>query len=247
MSIMDMFRGAKPTTPMETAEKTHASNLESGQPTGQPQAPNQPHPENKTDAELNPLDRFKELWAAPKEGDPVPANFDPSKMFQIDPSKIQQEVSKINFAGSVTPEMLNAIQAGGEDATKAFAQAMNAVAQQTFAQSMLASAKLVEGALTQANNSLDSRIEQRAKQFQASNSLRETNPALAHPAAAPIVTALEQQFAQKHPTASPSELTRMAQDYLSTFASVAAGKKEEPAHTKKAPDDVDWEAFFLQS
>jgi hypothetical protein len=165
-------------------------------------------------------------------------------MFQIDPAKIQEEVGKINFAGSITPEMMGKIQAGGEDATQAFAEAMNKVAQQTFAQSMLASAKLVEGALTQANNSLDSRIESRAKQFQAANSLRESNPALSHPAAAPFITAMENQLAMKHPTATPAELTKLAQEMLSGFANVAAGKKEPDANVKKAPDDVDWEAFF---
>jgi hypothetical protein len=103
---------------------------------------------------------------------------------------------------------------------------------------------LVEGALTQANNSLDSRIESRAKQFQAANSLRESNPALSHPAAAPFITAMENQLAMKHPTATPAELTKLAQEMLSGFANVAAGKKEPDANVKKAPDDVDWEAFF---
>lgn len=244
MSIMDMFRSAKPTQPMETAERASAANLESGQPTGQPQAPNQPHPE-AAKPDQDPLDKFKDLWAAPKEGDPVPQNFDPSKMFQIDPAKIQAEVSKINFTGSVTPEQMAAITQGGEGAQQAFMQAMNAVAQQSFAQSMLASAKLVEGALTQANNSMDSRIDQRAKQFQASNSLREANPALSHPAAAPFITAMENQLALKHPTATPAELTKLAQEMLTGFANVAAGKPEpDAAQSKKAPDDVDWEKFF---
>lgn len=243
MSIMDMFRSAKPTQPMEPAERASAANLESGQPTGQPQAPNQPHPEAAA-PQAAPLDKFKDLWAAPKEGEAVAPSFDPTKMFKIDPAEIQKEVSKINFAGSVTPEQVAAITAGGEGAQQAFMAAMNAVAQQTFAQSMLTSAKLVEGAMTQANNSMDARIDQRAKQFQASNSLREANPALSHPAAAPFVTAMENQLAQKHPTATPSELTKMAQEMLSDFALVAAGKPKVEETTRKAPDDVDWEAFF---
>ena len=237
MSIMDLFRGAKPMAGLQEAERNQPANQDMGT---TPPA-NQPSPEATP---ADPMDKFKDLWAAPKEGDPVPQNFDPSKMFQIDPAKIQEEVGKINFAGSVTPDMLQKIQAGGADATQAFAEAMNKVAQQTFAQSMLASAKLVEGALTQANNSLDSRIESRAKQMQASNSLRESNPALSHSSAAPLVAALESQLAQKHPTASPTELTKLAQEYLSTFANVAAGKKEDTSSAKKAPDDVDWEKFF---
>ena len=235
MSIMDMFRTAKPTPALETA--AGSTNPTQGTAPTAPQTPEA----NQANESANPLDKFNDLWTPVKEGE-GPQNFDPSKMFEIDPAKIQQEVSKINFANSVTPEMLAAIQGGGEDAQKAFVQAMNAVSQQTFAQSMLASAKLVEGAMTKANNSLDSRIEQRAKQLQASSSLRESNPALAHPAAAPIVSALESTFAQKHPTATPAELTKMAQEYLTMFAGVAAGKKEEAASTKSG--EPDWEAFF---
>jgi hypothetical protein len=230
MSIMDMFRSAKPTQPLQVAENTNKENLDAK--LAEAAKPDE-----------NPMDKFNELWAAPKEGDPVAPSFDPSKMFQIDPAKIQEEVSKINFAGSVTKEQLAAIQAGGDDATAAFAAAMNSVAQQTFAQSMLASAKLVEGAMTQANNTLDARIAQEAKKLNVSSSLRETNPALSHPAAEPLVKAMEAQFAQKHPNASSSELTKMAQEYLATFANVAAGKKDEPT-PKGASKEFDFSNFL---
>lgn len=237
MSIMDLFRSAPAQTPA-TPAATPAPEASQPQPAQQPQAATA-----TPAAQANPLDAFKDLWTPPKEGEQQPANFDPASMFQIDPAKIQQAVGQMNFAGTVTPEVLAQITAGGEDAAKAFMAAMNGVAQQAFAQSMIGSAKLVEQAMTKANTSLDARLREGIRQQQVSSSLRESNPMLAHPAAQPIVAALEAQFTQKYPTATPQEITKLATDYLSKFATLAS-PAQEPASAPKAPDDVDWEKFF---
>lgn len=229
-SIMSLFSGGGSTSaaaPQDPATTTPATTATT--PAAEPAAP------------VDPLDAFKDLWTPLKEGE-GPETFDPSKMFNIEPEKFQQSVAGINFANSVKPEQLARIQAGGEDALKANLEVMNSIAQQAFMQSMLGASKLVEGAMTQANSHLDSRIESRTKQLSVSSSLREANPALSHPAAAPLVTAMEQQFSVKYPQASPAEITKLATDYLANFAHVAAGK---PAADPKATNTgTDWEAFL---
>lgn len=234
MSIMDFFRGAPATTQAPAAPAAPA--------TAAPEAGQQPAPESQAPA-ANPLDDFSKLWEAPKEGDPKPTNFDPSALFQIDPAKVQEAVGQMNFAGSVTPELLQQIAGGGEDATKAFMTAMNSVAQQAFAQSMIGSAKLVEQAMTKANTSLDARLKEGIRQQQVSTSLRDSNPALSHPAAQPLVAALEAQFTQKYPTASHTEITKMAQDYLSKFASVVS-PAQQPQQTPQSKQETDWDLFL---
>lgn len=242
MSIFDIFKG----NPAPAAQQAPAQQPAGQQPAataGTTQAATSATTTQEPAAVADPMEAFKDLWAPAKEGDPQPANFDPSKMFQIDPNKIQEAVGQMNFASSVTPETLAAIQAGGEDATKAFLTAMNGVAQQAFAQSMIGSAKLVEQAMTKANGSLDARLQEGIKRQQVSSSLREANPALAHPAAQPIVAALEAQFTQKYPNATSAEITKMAQDYLGKFATLA-NPSQPTTESKKAPDDVDWDAFM---
>ncbi|MFM9746095.1 hypothetical protein ACKI2C_51940, partial [Streptomyces brasiliscabiei] len=72
----------------------------------------------------------------------------------------------------------------------------------------------------------------------------ELNPALNHPAAAPLVSALKTQFTNKHPTASASEISKMVQDYMVDFTSIAAGKKEEPEST--STKGTDWDSYMTQ-
>lgn len=242
-SIMSIFSGGAsnnnqqaPQTPPTTEAQSQTPPAQSQETTTQAsQAPQDP---------VAALDNFKDLWNPPKEGE-GPETFDPSKLFQVDPEKIQQGVSQLNFTSAVTPELLARIQAGGDDAIKANLEIMNKVGQQAFMQSMLASSKLVEAALTKANSHLDSRIEQRTKQLQVSSSLRESNPALTHPAAAPLVSALEQQFAVKYPQATPAEITRLANEYLANFAQLASGKKEAPANSSN--QEMDWEKFLTSN
>lgn len=239
MSIFDIFRSAPAAAPAAPAPAATSTAPATGaQPAPAPAAPATTEPAAAPD----PLEAFKDLWTPPKEGDPQPQNFNPSDMFQIDPAKIQQAVSQMNFASTVTPEVLAQITAGGEDAAKAFLVAMNGVAQQAFAQSMVGSAKLVEQALVKANESLDARMSEGIRKQQVSSSLMQANPALAHPAAKPIVAALEAQLTTKYPTASPTEITKMAQDYLGKFATLA--NPAQPTETAPSAADEDWEKFF---
>lgn len=237
MSIIDYFRSAPAATPAQApAQQAPAAQA----------APAATEASTTPAAEAtpeNPMDAFSKLWEAPKEGDPKPANFDPSSLFQVDPAKVQQAVSQMNFATAITPEIMQQIAAGGEDATKAFMQAMNSVAQQSFAQSMIGSAKLVEQAMTKANDSLDARLKEGIRQQQISSSLRDSNPALSHPAAQPLVAALEAQFTQKYPTASPTEITKMAQDYLSKFAASVSPAQPSPQQ-QQATKETDWDLFI---
>lgn len=245
MSIMDLFRGKAPEqTQVTNPAATTAPGLNSNAPA--PDNSVQQQQQAEADANKDPLDQFKELWNAPKEGEPVAQKFDPSNLFQIDPAKIQAEVGKINFTQVVTPEIAGRIAGGGEEAVKATLEAMNATSQMTFMQAMLASSKMIEGALTKANDSLDSRIEQRAKQLQVSNTLREANPALSHPAVAPLVTAMETQFAQKFPNATQAELTKMAQEYVAKAGAAFGGKPDatESNAGNHQSGEVDWEKYL---
>jgi hypothetical protein len=236
MSILDMFRSA----PASAVAAPTPLNGQPLTPPGVPSLDTAPNPAQPAPA-INPMDKFAALWEAPKEGEVVTENFDPAKMFQIDPVKIQQAVSQINFGTSITPDIMAKINAGGEEATQAMMTAMNSVAQQAFAQSMMGASKLVETAMTQANSSLDKRIQNSAKSLQAQSALREANPMLTHPGAAPLITAMEAQFAMKHPGATAAELTKMSQDYLLQFAEVASGPKA-PAPVPQG--EVDWDQYL---
>lgn len=202
-------------------------------PTGAPAATDTPP------VVASPMDNFVSLWeptATPEVDRTLPAN-----MFSgVDPTKMLEAARKVDFAKSISPEILAKITAGGPEAAAAFAAALNDVGQQSYAQSSFAATKIVESALKQFNEGLDNRLPQAIKNQTVSESIRQSNPALAHPAAAPILNALQAQFSVKYPNASAAELQEMASKYLSGFAELASPKAPAPKPNKSE----DWETFF---
>ena len=64
------------------------------------------------DPNATPLDAFNELWKNdPNSG--APGNT--SVFGEVDPKKFMEAAGKVDFAKSITPATLQAIQAGGED------------------------------------------------------------------------------------------------------------------------------------
>lgn len=188
---------------------------------------------------VSPMDEFKSLWepsATPNVDGTLPAN-----MFAgADPTKMLEAARKVDFAKSVPPEVLAKITAGGPDAAAAFASAINDVAQRSYAQSSFASTKIVEAALAKFQEGIEARLPGQVKNFQVRESLRESNPALMHPAAAPIMEALQAQLTVKYPNASVAELQGMASQYLTSFTTAAAPK---PA-TQAVSASEDWDKYF---
>ena len=188
---------------------------------------------------VSPLDQFSGLW----EPTPAPKDVDgtlPANMFAgTDPAKMLENARKVDFAKTIPPEVLAKITAGGPDAAAAFAQALNDVSQRAYAQSSFASTKIVEAALAKFQEGLDNRLPSQIKKHQVSDSIRESNPALQHPAAAPIMEAMQSQLAVKYPSATVSEIRDMASQYLTAFNAAA-----NPPKMDKVNAAEDWGKYF---
>ena len=188
------------------------------------------------------LDSWKDLWQ------PVPASKDidgtlPGNMFaSADPAKMLEAARKVDFAKSIPPEVLAKITAGGADAATAFMQALNSVGQQSYAQSSYATTKMIEAALAKYMEGADARLPSAIKKHQVSDTIRQSNPALSHPAAAPILEALQSQFTVKYPNATVSEINEMASKYLTQFSQLANPPKKTE---QEIAGDFDWDAGFF--
>jgi hypothetical protein len=190
-------------------------------------------------ATVSPLDQFTSLWE-PVATEGVDGTL-PANMFAgADPTKMLDAARKVDFSKSIPPAVMAKITAGGPDAAAAFAQAMNDVSQRAYAQSSFASTKIVEAALAKFQEGLDSRLPGQIKRHAVSDSIRESNPALQHPAAAPIMEAMQSQLAVKYPNATVTEIRDMASQYLGAFTSAASPKKAAAA----VPASEDWDKFF---
>ena len=235
MSVMDFFRTAKQPEPMqgsvqqqEAAKKAadEAAAAAALKATQEPKAPE------------SPLDKFSTVFTM----DDSKAQEGPQ--FNIDPTKLVEQAKKTNFVSSVTPEILARIEAGGKDGVTAMMETVNNVAQGGYAQSTLVAAKLVEAALKEQQKHFENVvIPQVVKQASTQAQLSELNPALNHPAIAPVMAAVQDSLAKQHPTATPKELSAMAQDFVSAFANAVNPPKDAPANKGKG-SETDWSAFL---
>jgi hypothetical protein len=258
MSIMDMFRNvqtvtvANPTTPAAPASAAPATgpgNMPATPPN--PAAPgngivpaNTPNPPAAPAAPVSPLDNFADLWKTDTNNTGSVTN---KPMFNVDPAKLAEAAKKMNLASSVTPEQLQAIQAGGEGAAAAFQQAMESVASNVMVHAATASAAMVEQAVAKAQADFASQVPGLIKKANINNELLGENPALSHPAAQPLVEAIQRQVLQKFPNATPVELREQVNNYFNSFAEVITAPRTKAAATKTAKagrGEQNWDAFL---
>jgi hypothetical protein len=206
--------------------------------------PQTPAPEKQEEVPPgSPLDVHKDFWQPSKDAAPgsEPVNF------KADPQKLMESASKIDFAKVIKPEQLAAIQAGGDGATKALVEMLQATSQTVYAQSAFAATKIAESAVAQAQDNFAKQLPALLRKQGLSDGLTTENPALAHPAIQPMIEAMQTQFASKYPNATSAELLTMARAYISDAgkAFMPQEKQSKTAAGKKAEvGGYDWSKFL---
>jgi len=252
MGIMDIFKQAispaapagaqPPTTNMGSPGNIPPTGLDNGGTAfGSGTAPNGAVPAGAADAPKNPLDEFSKLW----ENDPDAIAKPNDPYFNVNMEALTKAAGSQNFLTSVTQEQLASVAKGGPEAVKAFATVLQNVSQDIYARSAFAASKIAESGLLKAEGKMRAEVPGIIKSHGLRNSLLEENPAFSHPAAQPLIFAVQQQLTLKHPNASESELRGMAIQYLAAFNQAAT--KLEVTGSKSggaAASTEDWEAFL---
>lgn len=236
MSLMDFFKGQPAPAMQESSQQSLQESQNNQQLNGSNSQNNQQQSENSG------LESFKDLWNNTNtEGEQLEDDSDLSSLFTVDPDKINESVSKIDFTQSISPEALEAISAGGEEAVKAFATSLNKVAQEVFSKSMLASGSLVKQAFSKAQDRIDARASRNFTRLKVSDELTSVNPLLKDPSVAPMVAAVQSQLQRKYPDASADEIRTQAEKYFENFAKLVTKKPESTAPER---DITDFSDFF---
>lgn len=188
---------------------------------------------------VSPLDEFKDLW----QNDPNAKPPVKEPLFNVDPAKLQAAAKNNDFTKVITPEMMQAIAAGGEGAVAATLAAMNSMSQKSFADSAMATTKIVEQALEKQQKKFEEMMPSLIKNQNLSENLRNSNPIFNHPAAAPILDMFKNQVAQKFPNATAAEQQEMAMKYVKSFAE-AANPAAPSAQQQAAASETDWTTFL---
>lgn len=212
-------------------QQTAPNSVTPGTATPQPD-PNAPKP---------PLADYAKLWDTPTTT--TDAN---QPLFNLDPAKMQESVSKMDFTKAINKDQLAAITAGGEGAVAALAQVINAVGQESFSQAAKFSAALVQSGHDKTKTSLLSELPGHIKQHAISNSMREANPLLNNPAVAPLVSALESQFSKQYPGASVKEINEHVTSYITGLNQVfnPVATPAGPGTTTNKAGETDWGKFL---
>jgi len=242
MSIFSqIFGSGTPAPAPTTAPAPAAPAQEQAAPGNIPAAPAvAATPENPSAPE--PLAEFKDLWA-PTENPAVP---NASLFSGIDPNKIMEAAKGTDFTKLITQESLQAIGQGGDAAMAAFSQSLNQVAQGVYAQSAMATTKIVEAALAKQRESLVSELPGLYKKHAVSDALRSDNPVFNNPAVQPIIAALEAQLSLKYPQATTSVRTQ-AQKYVEALGGAlnpTTANQPNPATTQAKANEPDWSTFL---
>lgn len=167
-------------------------------------------------------------------------DFDPTKLFDKDPKKIQEAISQINFVNGVTAEQKAAIEAGGEGAVAAMMQLVNQVGQQAINVSMQANAGMVESAIAAAAKHVDTRFEHKTREQRIEQAIIKSNPAFANEGGKPMVDFFKGTILAKYPNATDAEIKDQITSYLKDFNDAGVPAEEDTGPKTNGGADDNW-------
>jgi hypothetical protein len=199
------------------------------------------------EGDKSPLDGFKDLW----KDDPSKKNNadQPSLLptFNVDPAKLTEAVSKLDFASQLPQEMLTKALAG--DAS-ALTEALNSVARRTMSMSTEVMGQVVKDALTQQAQSFERLTPQILQRERINSHLDSTNPLFSNPAVKPMLDMARDRLIAQNPTASPGEIELKAREFIHGFAAESAKTlgmeiREVPKEQKNGrAKETNWDEWF---
>ena len=245
MSFLQNFFGAGAANPAGQTQQQQ-------QPAGQSPAGGQPAPEGQQQqqqqqtAAASPLDAFAGLWQTQQQQqkvDPLSSEVIPMGADQL--QALQQRVSTVNFLSGVKPEAI-AAALGGDQA--AFASVINSAVQAAMLQSVRVNNTMLNAAVNQRTADIMKALPGNVQQALTSNQLRQDLPIFNHPAAAPMLAALEQNLLTNQPGITPAQASQVARDYLQNFAAeLNGGSSKTQATSTNSPAGIDWSKMFSPS
>jgi hypothetical protein len=203
------------------------------------------------EGEASPLDGYAKLWEhADTDGKPISLNVP----LEADPAKLLAAAKTVDFTKAMNPELLDKASKGD---SAALGQLVNEAAQTGYAQSALATTKIVEAALAkQADMFKTSVMPEILRRHNIGNELGD-NPLFDNPAVKPLLDGLKNQLAIKYKDATPAQikehaekiLTEMATSHLKssgkTVSDGAALNADGTLITLAPAKEFNWEEHFL--
>lgn len=191
------------------------------------------------------LDNFKDIFKIPTDdkGQPTVPNTNPlaDPIMSVDPQKLREAAGKMDFTRGLEPELLQKAMSGQDP--QAFMQVLNSVAQNGFSTALAATATMQNQALSTYHTRLDGTLASRVRDVQISQAAPK-NPALAHPSAQPVLSAIRQSVAAANPHLSPEKVAETAENYFVAMAADMQAANEKSQPQTKSAGETDWMALL---
>lgn len=211
-------------------------------------------PNNPKKGKDAPLLDFAELWQpnVDKDGKPIKKAGPKTYMPSLDPKAMSGFLDKMDFTKGFSPEQLEAVSKGGQEAVVALSQMMNQVGRQAFAAAFTGLNKMAEAGVQAGIADARASIPGEVANMLTDTQLESSNPLMKNPAFAPMVKMIKQQYREKYPKATPQEITESVSAYFDTMYEQIKGTKgkiENPELTnedliKRGDAGADWENWF---
>lgn len=199
-------------------------------------------------AQGSQLDSFKDLFKLPTDdkGNVVSSSNPLAEpLFAIDPAKVKEAASKMNFASGVDPATAQKALQGD---VQSFMDVINSVAQAGFAAAFQANAGITETAFNKNNARFESALPDRIRATQIKQTAIK-HPALNHPAATVMIDSLKSTIAQTNPTLSPERVADMAENYVIAMAGDInnVNSQQQQQNQRNSTMEVDWAELLSPS
>lgn len=242
-SVMDIFKPKAPVAAGVTGNLTVPTDatLRNTDGTGPKAIP------KAGEGDASPLDGYSKLWET-ADTDLKPTPLVPQ--MTADPAKLLEAAKGVDFTKAMRPEVLEAASKGD---SAALGTLINEAAQAGYAQSAMATTKIVEAALTkQAKTFQETVMPEILRRHSISQTNRADNPIFDNPAVKPMLEGLENQLAIKNPTATAADisahakiiLTGMAEDIVKQSGRTIAETPSQEVVRAGARKEPDWEVLF---
>lgn len=186
----------------------------------------------------SPTDKFKDLWDTSNQQQP-----DNQPNFKLNQEQLGKVTGGMDFTKSLSRDDMAAIANGGEGAIAALGNVLNAFGREVFGASAQFSSHMTESGYNSASKIIDNGLPGAIKRQMTEQQMYSSNPKLKDTALQPLVSAMQSQFAAKHPNASPQEISDLVSEYFGTVVT-GAFAKDEPAAQQKQNQGTDFASFL---
>lgn len=158
----------------------------------------------------SPLDVFTDMFTMKADSGAAPKDPFSEPLFNLDPKKLGEATGKMEFTRGIDPAL---VQKALQGDAASFLGILNTVSRNAFTAALSTTVGMTERGFGSFKERYDNTLDGRFRDYQV-NSMVSSNPALKHPAAAPVISGIKQMIASQNPNMAPAEVQSQAEAYF---------------------------------